>query len=60
VKIGVDVLDTTTGITMEEIESKRINYEQSIAYLKKPYPSVYDLQFLQENMFVIRPLCQLP
>src|SRR5918996_1409415 len=29
------------------------NYEQTIAYLKKAYPSVYDLQFLQENMFVI-------
>src|ERR687892_732096 len=29
------------------------NYEQTIAYLKKAYPSVYDLQFLQENTFII-------
>jgi hypothetical protein len=29
------------------------NYEHLISYLKKQYPSVYDLQFLQENMFVI-------
>lgn len=30
-----------------------INYEQQIAFYKKSYPSVYDLQFLQQNMFVI-------
>jgi hypothetical protein len=29
------------------------NYEQQISFLKKSYPSVYDLQFLQQNMFVI-------
>jgi hypothetical protein len=29
------------------------NYEHLISYLKKQYPSVYDLQSLQENMFVI-------
>ena len=29
------------------------NYEQQISFLKKSYPSVYDLQFLQQSMFVI-------
>jgi hypothetical protein len=29
------------------------NYEQQIAFLKKQYPSVYNLEFLQQNMFVI-------
>ena len=29
------------------------DYEQQISFLKKSYPSVYDLQFLQQNMFVI-------
>ena len=29
------------------------NYEQQISFYKKNYPSLYDLQFLQQNMFVI-------
>jgi hypothetical protein len=29
------------------------DYTKQIAYYKKNYPSVYDLQFLQQNMFVI-------
>ena len=29
------------------------NYEQQISYYKKNYPSIYELQFLQQNMFVI-------
>lgn len=29
------------------------NYEHLIAHLKKQYPSVYDLDFLQQSMFVI-------
>lgn len=29
------------------------NYEQQISYFKKFYPAIYDLQFLQQNMFVI-------
>jgi hypothetical protein len=28
-------------------------YDKQIAYYKHNYPSVYDLQFLQQNMFVI-------
>jgi hypothetical protein len=28
-------------------------YDKQISYYKKSYPSVYDLQFLQQNMFVI-------
>jgi hypothetical protein len=29
------------------------NYEQQVSYYKKVYPSVYDLEFLQHNMFII-------
>lgn len=29
------------------------NYEQQVSYYKKAYHSVYDLEFLQHNMFVI-------
>ena len=29
------------------------NYEQQIAYYKKSYASIYDLEFLQQNMLVI-------
>lgn len=29
------------------------SYERNIAFLMKSYPSVYDLQFLQENIFMI-------
>ena len=29
------------------------DYEQQISSYKKAYPSVYDLEFLQQNMFVI-------
>ena len=38
---------------MKERLEENTNYEQLIAHSKKAYPSVYDLQFLQENMFVI-------
>ena len=29
------------------------NFEQHMSYYRKAYASVYDLQFLQQNMFVI-------
>ena len=29
------------------------NYEQQTLFYKKNYPSLYDLQFLQQTMFVI-------
>ena len=29
------------------------DYEQQMDYYKQNYPSVYDLEFLQQNMFVI-------
>ena len=38
---------------LKEAVDEDANYEQTIVYLKKAYPSVYDLLFLQENMFVI-------
>jgi hypothetical protein len=29
------------------------DYEQELSHYKKDYPSVYDLEFLQQNMYVI-------
>jgi hypothetical protein len=29
------------------------DYEQRISHYKKNYPSVYELEFLQQNMYVI-------
>jgi hypothetical protein len=34
-------------------ETEDSNYGQQIAFYENQYPSVYDLQFLQQNMFVI-------
>jgi hypothetical protein len=37
----------------DRVDDEDTNYEQQISLYKKNYPSVYDLQFLQQNMFVI-------
>ena len=37
----------------DRVDDEDTNYEQQISFYKKNYPSVYDLQFLQQNMFVI-------
>jgi hypothetical protein len=38
---------------LKERVDEDTNYEQQIAYYKKSYPTFYDLEFLQQNMFVI-------
>lgn len=38
---------------LKEAVDEDINYEQQVAYYKKTYPTVYDLEFLQQNTFVI-------
>ena len=37
----------------DTVDDEDTNYEQQISFYKKNYPSVYDLQLLQQNMFVI-------
>lgn len=39
--------------TLKDRVDEDTNYEQQVSYYKKAYPSVYDLEFLQYNMFVI-------
>lgn len=36
----------------EKVDENTVN-EKQISFFKKSYPSVYDLQFLQQNLFVI-------
>jgi hypothetical protein len=39
--------------TLKQVVNEDSDYVKQIAFYKKNYPSVYDLQFLQQNMFVI-------
>jgi hypothetical protein len=52
-RIFVDGANPSFIRALKEAVDENSNYEQQIAFLKKSYPSVYDLQFLQENMFII-------
>lgn len=52
-RIFIDGANPSFIRSLKERVNEDVNYEQLTAYLKKSYPSVYDLQFLQENMFVI-------
>jgi hypothetical protein len=38
---------------LKEKVDKEPNFEQQMSYYRKAYPSVYDLKFLQQNMFII-------
>ena len=39
--------------TVKQAVNEDSDYMKQIQYYKKNYPSVYGLQFLQQNMFVI-------
>ena len=52
-RVFVDGANPSFIRALKEAVDEDVNYEQTISFLKKSYPSVYDLQFLQENMFVI-------
>ena len=52
-RIFVDGANPSFIRALKERLEEDPNFENLISYLKKQYPSVYDLQFLQENMFVI-------
>ena len=51
-RIFVDAADPSVIRALKYKVDENSDYEQ-ISYFKKQYPSVYDLQFLQQNMFVI-------
>jgi hypothetical protein len=38
---------------LKDLVDEDINYEQQISFYKKSYPSIYDLQFLQQSMFIL-------
>jgi hypothetical protein len=52
-RIFVDAANPSFIRALTERVDEDSNYEQQISFYKKSYPSVYDLQFLQQNMFVI-------
>lgn len=52
-RIFVDAANPSFKSTLKQAVNEDPDYTKQIAYYKKNYPSVYDLQFLQQNMFVI-------
>jgi hypothetical protein len=52
-RIFVDGANPSFIRALKDKVDEDTNYEHQIAYYKKAYPSIYDLQFLQQNMFVI-------
>jgi hypothetical protein len=52
-RIFVDGANPSFIRALKDRVSEDSDYEQQISYYKKSYPSVYDLKFLQQNMFVI-------
>jgi hypothetical protein len=53
-RIFVDGANPSFISSLKAAVNEDTAYDKQIAYYKKNYPSVYDLQFLQQNMFVIR------
>ena len=52
-RIFVDDANPSFIRTLKDRVDADTSYEQQVLYYKKAYPSVYDLEFLQHNMFVI-------
>ena len=52
-RIFVDAANPSFISTLKQAVNEDSDYTKQIQYYKKNYPSVYDLQFLQQNMFVI-------
>lgn len=52
-RIFVDGANPSFIRALKERVDEDTNYEQQISFYTKSCPSVYDLQFLQQNMFVI-------
>jgi hypothetical protein len=52
-RIFVDAANPSFITTLKQAVNEDSDYVKQIQYYKKNYPSVYDLQFLQQNIFVI-------
>jgi hypothetical protein len=52
-RIFVDGANPSFISSLKAAVNEDTDYTKQIAYYKHNYPSVYDLQFLQQNMFVI-------
>ena len=52
-RIFVDAANPSFIRALKDKVDEDTNYEQQIAFFRKQFPSIYDLQFLQQNMFVI-------
>ena len=52
-RIFVDGANPSFIRALKDRVDEDTNYEQQTSYYKKAYPSVYDLEFLQHNMFII-------
>ena len=52
-RVFVDGANPPSIRALKDKVDEDTNYEQQISFYKKSYPSMYDLQFLQQNMFVI-------
>ena len=52
-RIFVDGVNPSFIRTLKERLEKDTNFEHITAYLKKQYSSIYDLEFLEENKFII-------
>ena len=52
-RIFVDGANPSFIRALKERVEEDPNYEQQITYFKHNYPSVYDLQILEQSMFVI-------
>ena len=52
-RISVDAANPSFISTLKQAVNEDPDYTKQIQYYKYSYPSIYDLQFLQHNMFVI-------
>ena len=52
-RIFVDRANPSFIQALKERLDEDTNYEHITSYLKKQYSSVYDLKFLEENMFIV-------
>ena len=52
-RIFVDAANPSFISTLKQAVNEDADYTKQIQYYKKNYPSVYDLVFLQHNMFII-------
>lgn len=52
-RIFVDAANPSFISTLKQAVNEDPAYDKQIEYYKKNYASIYDLQFLQHNMFVI-------